>query len=270
MTSRACRLISLFFLIALPLAAQTNVDELQRVLRQSPFVFLGTVRQSGVTNMEGVPPSPSNAVIRVERVLLAPERLGDFTGRDITVALLKAGSPGVGQRTVFFTSGWIYGRTLAVREVSHDDSAERDTDALRSAIGEAQRRNREQDLAALLAKAEVVVAGTVVRIEPVPREKFRLPLTEHDPQLRLAVVKVEAALKGNIPRNGLVPFLFANSGDVLWLQSPKLKEGERAVWILSRHEKRGLELDAITAFDPRDVQPPSELDLIRRLLSNQR
>jgi hypothetical protein len=248
-------------------AQPTNTSDLQGLARQSRFIFQGTVRQSGA-NMAAVPPSPANAVVHVERVLAAPRQLGDFTGRDITVLLAKSESPKVGQSAVFFTNGWIYGKTLAVREVVHIDSAGQNIDAFRSSIVDAQRANEEQDLARLLASAETVVAGLVVKIAPLPRQEFRLPITEHDPELWQAVVQVEKPLKGQTSTDRTVSFLFANSRDVMWERSPKVKEGQDAVWILRRDEKNGLKLGALTVFDPNDVQPRSRLDLIGRLLGS--
>jgi hypothetical protein len=265
--SSTTKRILLFLAIATAAGAQERLD-VQQLVRQSPFIFQGTVRRTGAANADGVPASPANAVVRVDRVIAQPPTLGDFTGRDITVALRQAASPKDGERAVFFTSGWIYGRTLAVREVSHltDVDAER----VQLQVAEAQRANREQDLANLLARAEIVVLGTIVRTEPLTREEARQPVTEHDPELTRAFVKVETVLKGKVPRDRVVTFLFARSRDVMWERSPKPKEGQTAIWILGRDEKRGLKLDAITLFDPRDVQPTSALDLVRRLLATQR
>lgn len=255
--------------IAMTAGAQERLS-FQQLVRQSPFIFQGTVRRTGAANVDGVPPSPANAVVRVDRVLAVPQSLGDFTGREITVALQQAGSPKNGERAIFFTAGWIYGRTLAVREVSHLAGANEDAERIGRQVAEAQRANQEQDLAALLARAEIVVLGTIVRIEPLTREETRQPLTEHDPELARAFVRVQTVLKGNVPRDGIVSFLFARSRDVMWERSPKPKEGQTAIWILARDEKPGLKLDALTLFDPRDVQPPAALDLIRRLLANPR
>lgn len=253
---------------AMTAGAQDRLD-FQQLVRQSPFIFQGTVRRTGAANLDGVPPSPSNAVVWVDRVIAAPATLGDFTGREITVALRQAESPKKGESAVFFTAGWIYGRTLGVREVSHLAASDHDAE-IGAQVAEAQRANREQDLATLLARAELVVLGTVVRVEPLTREEARMPLTEHDPELARALVRVQTALKGNVPRDGIVSFLFARGRDVMWERSPKPKEGQTAIWILVRDEKRGLKLDALTAFDTRDVEPPAALDLVRGLLANQR
>lgn len=236
-------------------------------VRESRFVFQGTVRKLGAANMAAIPASPANAVVNVDQVIVAPEKLGDFTGREITVALLRAESLEAGQRAVFFTVGWIYGETLAVREVGHLD-ARQDLGALREQIADARRRNDEQDLAGRLAHAELVVVGRLVRIVPVRQEETHLPVTEHDPDLRRALVRVETMLKGQAPPNGLVSFLFANSRDVLWDRSPKPKVGQNAVWILSRDERKGLKLDALTAFDPLDVQPRERQEVLYRLLES--
>lgn len=255
--------------IAVTAGAQERLD-FPRLVRQSPFIFQGTVRRTGEANLEGVPSSAANAVVRVDRVIAAPPALGNFTGREITVALRQAASPKNGERAVFFTAGWIYGRTLAVREVLHLAGSNDDAQRIGAQVAEAQRGNEDRDLAALLARAELVVLGTVVRIEPLTRKETRMPLTEHDPELARAFVRVETVLKGTVPRDGVVSFLVARSRDVLWERSPKPKEGQTSIWILARDEKRGLKLESVTAFDPRDVQPPSARDLVRRLLATQR
>jgi hypothetical protein len=243
--------------------------DLQNLVEESRFIFQGTVRKLGAANMAAVPASPANAVVTVDQVITAPEQLGDFTGREITVALLRPDSLKPGQQAVFFTYGWIYGQTLAVREVGHLD-ARQNLGALREQIADARRRNDEQGLADRLARAELVVVGRLVRIAPVRREETHLPITEHDPDLRRAVVQVETVLKGQAPPNHLVSFLFANSRDVLWDRSPKPKVYQEAVWILSRNEKKGLQLEALTAFDRRDIQPRDRQELLGRLLKNQR
>jgi hypothetical protein len=257
-------------LLSLQIKAQpTSSPDLQNLIRESPFVFQGTLRKLGASNMAAVPPSLANAVVTVDRVIVAPAQFGDFTGREITVALLRPVFPKLGESAVFFTSGWIYGQSIAVREVSHAN-VPKNLDLFREQIADAQRRNEEQDLTELLAHSEIVVAGRIVRIERVSREESRLPVTEHDPDLQRAYLQQERVLKGRIPSDAVLSFLFANSRDILWSRSPKLKEGQEAVWLLRRNEKKGLELESLTAFDPRDVQPPERRDVIDRLLKNQR
>jgi hypothetical protein len=101
----------------------------------------------------------------------------------------------------------------------------------------------------------------------VARQEHRLPISEHDPDLHRATLEVRSILKES-PRDNKVTFLFANSRDVQWDNSPKLKEGQEGVWILHVNEKDGLRIADLTAFDPRDVQPPSQEERIRKLLGS--
>lgn len=268
--SFVCLAILSVMVVSMQIEAQpARKPDLQKLLRESRFVFQGTVRKLGASNMAAVSPSPANAVVAVDHVLVAPAQFADFTGREITISMLRPDSPKLGEPAVFFTYGWIYGQSIAVREVGHVE-VPKNLGVLREQIATAQRQNDEQDLAKLLARAEIVIAGRLVRIENVSREETHLPVTEHDPDLRRAYLQPESVLKGRIPPNGVVSFLFADSKDVLWSRSPKPTEGQEAVWILSRDEKNGLNLESLTAFDPNDVQPPERREILERLLKSQR
>jgi hypothetical protein len=211
---RWCIVLAMLCISPMTVAAQTTVTtELQKLLRDARFVFRGTVVKTAAANMAAVPSSPANAVVKVDQAFVMPAQLGDFTGQEITILLLRPGSAKAGDASVYFSYGWIYGSTLAVREVGHM-AVPANPVAFREQLADAQRRNGEQDLAQLLARAEVVVAGRLARIEPVTRQEPALPKTEHDPDLRRGFLQAQSVLKGRFPRDGIVSFLFANSRDV--------------------------------------------------------
>lgn len=241
--------------------------DLQRAVRESQFIFLGTVQKLGATTMPVVPVSPTTAIVRVDEVIAAPTSIGDQTGQQVTIALRRPDSVREGQQSVFFTEGWIYGDGLAVREVDRLDGRPATAD-LREAVAEAIQLNEEEDLADLLSRAELVVVGRIVRTVAVDRNEHRLPITEHDPDLHRAFVEVATLLKGEAPAQGQVSFLFANSRDVMWDRSPKPTEGQVGVWILLRDEMPALPLEGLTAFDPRAVQPRERAEVVRRLLGS--
>jgi hypothetical protein len=218
--------------------------------------------------MPGVPVSASTAIVTVDEVISAPAAISDLTGKDVTVALRQPGSARPGQQIVFFATGWIYGKGLAVREVDRLEGRQTTAD-LRAALAEAARRNEEEDLAERIARAELVAVGRVVSIARVPREERRPLLSEHDPDLHRAFLQVETVLKGKAPSGEPVSFLFANSRDVAWSRSPKPREGPQGVWLLLRDEVPGLTIRDLTVFDPRDVQPPERAATVRRLAAPQ-
>src|SRR6266566_89056 len=94
--------------LAVPLSAQMSRAAL---VRQSDIIFAGTVTRAGV--------------IRVDQVFEKPAAVSLMKGDSVTVLPARAGSPGSpplnpGMQATFYTSGWIYGRWITVREVGHE------------------------------------------------------------------------------------------------------------------------------------------------------
>ncbi|HXU84015.1 MAG TPA: hypothetical protein VN914_21620 [Polyangia bacterium] len=235
--------------------------------------------------------APSSAVkngyqVRVDEILEAPSILAQYNGRTIQVVApisLKAG-----RTAVFRASGYEFGETLT----AHVDSVEEPADALVSAGGPrrdaraaaAARRMRER-----MQGAELVVAGMVESVQ-LPEEVLTAraltassgssradgPLSEHDPQWRHAVVRIDRLHKGN-HRDKKVVVTFAASDDVRWFKAPKLQPGQRQVIALHRTDeaapatKRGATMAAgrprYAALDRADVQPLEAQEEIAQLFS---
>src|SRR5262245_14850976 len=85
--------------------------------RQSRFVFHGTVQRLNDATMPEVPTSDRTAVVRVDDVIQAPGELVDYAGRDVTVLLSGRRKLAPGDQAIFFTNGWLYGDSLAVRSI---------------------------------------------------------------------------------------------------------------------------------------------------------
>src|SRR5687768_3233866 len=85
----------------------------------APFVFVGTVRRPGGSNVEllDVESEPS-AVVRVDEVVTAPEAVGDLTGREVTLRLSEAPEPARGSRHLFMATSLQFGDEIAVREIA--------------------------------------------------------------------------------------------------------------------------------------------------------
>ena len=87
------------------------------------------------------------------------------------------------------------------------------------------------------AAADVVVSGRVSEVRAHPprptRGKLQLPITEHEPQWREAVVQVTAVHKGRrVPRS--IRVRFSASTDVAWARAPKLHAGQQGTFLLER------------------------------------
>ena len=239
-----------------------NVEEL---VRQSKFIFRGTVRQLGASTIPNIPVSQDLVIVRVDEIYVGPPSLNGFTSKDITVRLKQTPPVTVGQRWVFFTVGWLFGKSIAVIEVGRIEFNDDTAGVIRQQIAAAVQSISDQELQKRLARAELVVLGKVSSIRPQSGTEQADRGTEHDPNLREAVIQVESVEKGQLP-SPTVSALFANSIDVQWFTSPKFREGQEGIFILFRNEIDGLPIEGLTALDSQDVLPRSELERVRRLL----
>ena len=87
------------------------------------------------------------------------------------------------------------------------------------------------------ADADVVVSGRVSTVRDAaaraPRGKLQLPITEHAPVWREAVIEVTAVRKGQrVPRS--IRARFPAGTDVAWAGAPKLQAGQRGTFLLKR------------------------------------
>jgi len=259
----------------------------EELAQQARFIFRGTVVRSNAATMASVPVTAQTAVVRVDEVVQAPPALGGYVGREITVQLAGRQKVKDGQQAVFYTNGWLYGESLAVRAVGHLP-VPRAQPTLAAASPEPARNLRTRDLKERISTADVIITGKVASVG-VPRaeaggavalaeeSETRGPISEHDPQWREAVIQVEAVEKGSPATQNLV-VRFPSSTDVRWFRSPKFEAGQEGVFMLqktdvpasafARNAAPGgeVEQDSYTATDPVDVVSKEQLADIRTLI----
>lgn len=234
--------------------------------QQARFVFVGSVVRLKAATMAQVPVTDRTAIVRVDRIVLAPAALSEWAGKEITVQLSGTGGVQEGQQYEFFTNGWLFGESIAVQALDQRPV----TPELTAQSGDPAHALAERDLQAHSASADLIVTGKVLSIRlptagvavaggPVPRK----PIKEHDPEWREAVIGVESVVKGNHPEQQLV-VQYPASTDIAWYKAPKLQPGDEGVFLL--HEVGGLQRETAAAhaiLDVMDFQPSSKLDQIR-------
>jgi hypothetical protein len=236
-----------------------STTEVDRLARRSGFVFLGEVLQTSASTVELVEATKETAVVRVERVLQAPDDLGAAKGSAVTVRL--ASPVKKGQRVVFFTVGWISGENLAVQELGRQ--APGDPEAVEKQVGDVARRDEIAGLRRRVKEASAVVMGEVVETRPVGGKEVP-PSSEHDPQWRSAVVVVQSGEKGDVKEGQRVEVAYPSSDDVMWFRAPKPQKGDRAVFLLHQRGLEERDVRMLAIVEPVDMQPVERLDDIRR------
>lgn len=227
----------------------------------APFALLGVIDRVGDAAMAIITPGERTAVFRVESVLRAPAALPDLTGAEVTVELRTLTK--VGERMVLLADGWMYGESVAVREVARRAAGSADAQSKRLA-GE-QEEAPVLHLSERVRGADAIVVGAVRELKPIARPDEWVPTSEHDADWWVATIAVEEVVRGRKPRGGNFEVIFANSRDVHWITAPKPDPGQRGVFLLRRETRWGAPKGALALLDPADVQPREHLDDIRRL-----
>src|SRR5216110_1342529 len=253
--------------LAAPLSAQMSRVAL---VRQSDIIFAGTVTRAGV--------------IRVDQVFEKPDAVSLMKGDSVAVVAARAGSPPLnpGMQATFYTTGWIYGRWITVREVGHEPSgpqlatAAGTGTAQQDLVAGARQQVNDADLKARIQTAAMVVVGRVEQIRPpaytaAPARPKRF--TEHDPNWQEAIIHVDDGLKG-ATAGARVVVRFPGSRDVAFVGTPRFAAGQEGTFLLQKDTATGSPftlmagqtVQAYTALHRLDVLSKQEVQRVRALL----
>jgi len=240
------------------MAPTSNVEDLAQ---QAPLIFEGTIVSIGTSTMATFAATGDTAVVRVDEIVRAPNVLRSQAGREITIQLRPKVKTSAGDQALFFAEGLMYGRKPLTKATN---GARSRVDTVMAAQPDARLRTR-------VASAALVVTGRVAATAPIAPD-VRLPISEHDPEWRRATVDIEGVEKGGHDASS-VQVTFASSRDVAWYEAPKLREGDRGVFLLHRSEAvsavgaaaRDLTANDFVVLDPLDFQPVNQRDRIQAL-----
>jgi len=257
--------------VALSLPGSAGVAQMSRatLVKRSDIIFIGTVTQVGAVAVPEVPASPRTVVVRVDQVLEKPSAVALAPGDSVTVETGRPGSLKAGTQATFYTTGWIFGRGVAVREVGHEPGRSPVVAAdERDAVARARRDVNDADL--------MVVAGRVEEVRPAelaaaPARPKRI--SEHDPDWQEAIIQVEDGIKGAQAGERVV-VRFPGSPDVAWVGTPKFAVGQEGTFLLHKDSTTGSPLTMIagrsvpayTALHKVDVLSKQDATRVRALI----
>ena len=249
---------------------------------EAQFVFQGTVQKLRATTSKQVPVSNDTVTVRIDRVLQAPAALSDYAGHEITVRLTADEKVKVGQTFVFHTIGWIFGESVAVQSVGHEEATPPRTAALSLHPDDPVRSLHARETLNQVDRADLIVSGRVsaVRLSPdeakarataMSRGRTTEPISEHAPLWQEAVIDIDEVHKGSHKKKQVV-VRFPSSTDVRWHSAPKFQTGEEGVFMLHKTQLTpsqaktaaiALAPEEYTALHAADVQPLDELPRIK-------
>lgn len=239
-------------------------DDSRSVIGQSNFIFSGTIVKMNASNIDVTTNDPT-AIVLVDEVIDAIPPYDQMKGKEITVLLASDRDRKPGEKEVFYTMGWYYGKTLGVKEIPNNLKEVIVADH-KKIIAE-ERFNIENDsLSVELKRARIVVLGIIV--ETGIKDENVPPFgSEHDPEFRKASIEIKEVLKGDISEN-LIDVYYASSVDVMWSESPKPTKDQEGIFLLHLDQAPAIfKMRDYTMLDIRDIQPNENLANVKSLLN---
>jgi hypothetical protein len=275
MYTRSAMLLALA--LAVPGAGAVAQMSRATLVKQSDIIFIGTVTQVGAVAAPEVPASARTVVVRIDKVLEKPTAVALAEGDSVTVDAVRPGSLKPGIQATFYTTGWIFGRGVAVREIGHEPGRSPVVVAdQQEAVAKARLEVNDADLKAHIQKAAMVVAGRVEQVRPAelaaaPTRPKRI--TEHDPQWQEAIIQVQDGIKGAQAGEQVV-VRFPSSLDVAWVGTPRFTVGQEGTFLLHKDSTSGSpnsmiagrSVPAYTALHKVDVLSKQDATRVRALI----
>lgn len=262
-------------------------DESARALAErSSIVVAGTVTEARASLEPLQAASERTVVIKISRMYAGAEIAGDQKGRTATVVLSRPSTTiKAGTEALFFGNPRFAGKSLTI--ASEGELLAGAATAAKADLELGLQARRDLPVRERLAVASSVFHGKVESEHAIAgaadqANKSREPPSEHDPDWHVASVRVIDALQGS-EKGALVNVIFPASGDIMWVNSPKLKPGQEALFITHKPDKgdtRLMRAPGIAAFlekqsaevvsQPFDTLPPSDDARLRNLLAKGR
>jgi hypothetical protein len=231
---------------------------------QSGFIFEAQVEQLGASTASGYPAVDETAIVHVTHIVKSTSALAGYGGQRITVHLQSPASLQVGQQAVFFTHGIHYGDGLVVAELGNIPGS---ASAMDAELSSAVQASDDTEMTQRLAQADLVVSG----VASAPKRHTGTlaaavrGISEHDPDWWSSTIAIDTVEKGVHPAE-TTDVLFANSKDIAWFRSPKVRAGDHGVWLIHSKDRYGKAVPAGASTHPLDFQPIAEASRLRRLL----
>lgn len=269
-----------------PLQQETAVSLGMR----SSIVVRGSVARVNASDEPQLAPTASTVVVKVSNMYLGSEISGDQAGRNITVILSRSSRFKVGEEAYFFGNPRFVGKSLTMADEGEIPATDARANAAEIQRGVQARRDLpirlRLNVADMVFRGKVEDVRTLEASEEAPKQSGRESVSdresvsEHDPEWRVAFVRVVTPLRG--VKEGVVLIIFPSSNDIMWLNTPKPKIGQEAVFIAHKplkEEEPLLRSTGVLEFIkrqgaelvtyPYDILPATEEGRVRELLTKE-
>lgn len=225
---------------------------IEKKVAESKFVFIGTVKKIGASNVAALEATKQLALVQINQVALAPEAFVGTVGTTVTVKIPPRIKLRSGDTRLFFTKRLMYGENLAVEAIAIEQ-VEKDYNRPMKEVKTAASNIERKEQLARISRAAVIVEGRVTQMQESQYNK-EYPLSFKAPYWVSVVIQIARLIKGEHEGNSIEAFI--NKGGESEEATPLAIEiGKTGVWLLAR-EAIFKDLDNKNAFyvieDPED------------------
>jgi hypothetical protein len=223
----------------------TQVPDMLSIGERSSVVIGGSVVKVNASNEPLQSASSQTIVIKVSKVYAGEEIVGTQSGQLATIVLTSNSPSGVpaalkvGSQMIFFGNPKFIGKSVTI--IALGQVPERETLASGRSFEAVLQSRRDWPIKLVLQVSDMVYRGKVEKIEPLDEvvnneRRIKEPESEHDPDWHIANVLVTSNMRG-VNDGATVKVLFAASRDIVWVSSPKLREGQEGIFITRKPAK---------------------------------
>jgi hypothetical protein len=204
---------------------------IENKVEASKFIFIGTVKKNGASNLAGLPANDRLVVVEINKVARAPEAFTGVVGTTVTVKLPRGADLKSGETRLFFTKRLMYAENLAVEATAIDQVKEDQEQAVKEVKDAVANIERKEQLARL-AKAALIVEGRVTQMRESELNK-KYPLSFKSPYWVSVLIQIARVIKGKYEGKAVEAFI--NKGGESEEAAPlEIEIGKTGVWLLGR------------------------------------
>src|SRR5438552_13344519 len=203
----------IIFFIFHQAVGQNTKEQFKYEVGHSTFIFLGTITYLDSSNVNANIYG-KRAIVRVDEIIDGSTFDLKLKGGEITVIFSNNLNHKKGDKQIFYTIGWSFGKTVGVIEVKNNLGVKL-TSNLQQQVKQARIEIIDDSLRVAL-KRSVLVARCIVKTidDSVYNSIFKR--SEHNPRFRKVMLEVKEVLKGKT-KKGTLSAYYASSYDPIWM-----------------------------------------------------
>jgi hypothetical protein len=204
---------------------------IENKVEASKFVFIGTVKKIGASNLARLPANDRLILVEIKKVAHAPAAFNGVVGTTVTVKIPARTKLKGGETKLFFTKRLMYGENLAVEATAIEQLAKDHDQAVKDVKNAFAIVERKEQLARI-SRAAGIVDGRVTQMRESEFNK-EYPLSFKSPYWVSLVIEIARVIKGE--HQGSTIEAFINKGGESEEATPlEIEIGKSGVWLLGR------------------------------------